>query len=229
MRRFLIVGGSRGIGAALARHLAAEGHEMFVISRDPWDLPAFYERAAADVVTDDLPDWSEPFDGLAYCPGSITLKTFHRLREQDFQSDFERNALGATRVLQKYRRNLRAAGSASVVLFSSVAARLGMSNHASIAMAKGAVEGLTRALAAEWAPNIRVNAIAPSLTETELAGSLLASPELCAAAAKRHPMGRIGTPEDIAATAAFCLSPESGFMTGQILSTDGGMAHLRRF
>ena len=185
-----------------------------------------WDATAGDFPVDQLP---ETLEGLVYCPGSIRLQPFSRLRDEDFRADFELNLLGAVRVLRAALPCLKAAGRASVVLFSTVAVGTGMPMHASIAAAKGAVEGLTRSLAAELAPGIRVNAIAPSLTDTPLAAGLLRSERQRAAAAERHPLGRIGQPSDLAAAALFLLSEEAGWVTGQVLHVDGGMGGLRRF
>jgi NAD(P)-dependent dehydrogenase (short-subunit alcohol dehydrogenase family) len=163
-----------------------------------------------------------------YCPGTINLKPFHRISIADFKQEMEVNFYGAIRLLQACLKGLKKSSSPSVVLYSTVAVQTGMGFHAGIASAKGAVEGLTRSLAAEWAPNkIRVNAIAPSLTETPLALALLSTPEKKEASDKRHPLGRVGRPEDIAEATVFLLSEKSSWMTGQILHLDGGMSHLK--
>ncbi len=167
--------------------------------------------------------------GLVYFPGSITLKPFHRLSADDFLNDYRINCLGAAAAIQSALPSLKAAESASIVLFSTVAVAQGLPFHASIAAAKGAVEGLAIALAAELAPKIRVNTIAPSLTETPLAGSLLNSDAKKEASAKRHPLQQVGDPEDVAKLVAFLLSPESKFMTGQVLRPDGGLSSVRMF
>lgn len=168
-------------------------------------------------------------DGLVYFPGSITLKPFHRLTAEDFLNDYRINCLGAAAAIQSALPSLKAAESASIVLFSTVAVAQGLPFHASIAAAKGAVEGLAIALAAELAPKIRVNTIAPSLTDTPLANSLLNSDAKKEASAKRHPLQQVGDPEDVARLVAFLLSPESKFMTGQVLRPDGGLSSVRMF
>lgn len=170
----------------------------------------------------------EVVDGLVYAPGSINLKPFNRLSVDDFKNDFEINVLGAVKMIQKLLPNLKKSESASVVLFSSVAAKLGMPFHASIAASKNAVEGLTKSLAAEFsAQKIRVNAIAPSLTDTNLASQLLATPEKREASAKRHPLQRVGTAEEIAEMAAFLVSDKSSWITGQVFGIDGGMGSVK--
>jgi NAD(P)-dependent dehydrogenase (short-subunit alcohol dehydrogenase family) len=165
---------------------------------------------------------------VVYAPGTINLKPFHRISMDDFKKEMEVNFFGAVRVLQACLKGLKKSSTPSVVLYSTVAVQTGMGFHAGIASAKGAIEGLTRSLAAEWAPSkIRVNAIAPSLTETPLASALLSTPEKKEASDKRHPLGRIGSSEDIAASTVFLLSPQSSWMTGQILHVDGGMSTLK--
>ena len=230
MGHYLVVGGSRGIGRDLAERMAAAGHELTVLCRQPEDLPPAWSAHRWDATDADAapPAVDGPLDGLAYCPGSITLLPFHRTKDQDFLDDFGVNVLGAARALRAYRDALRASGHASVVLFSTVAVGTGMANHGSIAAAKGAVEGLARSLAAEWAPSVRVNAVAPSLTATPLADRLLRNDKMAAAAAARHPLERIGQPGDAAALAAFLLGPDSGWISGQTLAVDGGMGALRR-
>ncbi|WP_332911160.1 SDR family oxidoreductase [Algoriphagus boritolerans] len=176
----------------------------------------------------EIPGLPDVIDGVVYCPGTINLKPFHRISIADFQNELEVNFFGAVRVLQACLKGLKKSSSPAVVLYSTVAVQTGMGFHAGIASAKGAVEGLTRSLAAEWAPSkIRVNAIAPSLTETPLASALLSTPERKEASDKRHPLGRIGTSGDIAEATVFLLSPKSSWMTGQILHIDGGMSNLK--
>jgi NAD(P)-dependent dehydrogenase (short-subunit alcohol dehydrogenase family) len=171
----------------------------------------------------------ERLDGLVYLPGSITLKPFHRLTREDFLHDMEVNFFGAVAAIQSALPALKSSPSASLVLFSTIAVAQGMTFHASIASAKAAVEGLALSLAAELAPNIRVNVIAPSLTDTPLASPLVNSEAKLDAAAKRHPLRRIGSAQDVASLAAWLLSDASSFMTGQILRPDGGLSSVRTF
>lgn len=225
---YLIVGGSRGIGKATAQRLLKQGHRVHIIARNAPDWEGNYQFYAVDVLKDELPVMEEGVDGLVYCPGSINLKPFKGLKEKDFQSDFEINVLGAVRILQHYEKALKKSDCAAVVLFSTVAVQTGMSFHASISAAKGAVEGLVRALAAEWSPTVRVNGIAPSIVDTDLASRLLRNEKQLEAAQHRHPLQRIGHSEDGAALAAFLLQPQAGWITGQIIGLDGGMSTIRK-
>jgi 3-oxoacyl-[acyl-carrier protein] reductase len=181
----------------------------------------------ADYTKANLPEIEDPIDGIVYFPGSINLRPFNRISEEDFMEEYKINALGAVSVIQKYLPNLKKSTGASIVLISSVAASQGMPFHASISMAKSAIEGLTLALAAELSPNIRVNAVAPSLTNTPLADKLLNTPEKIDAGDKRHPLKRVGQPEDIANAIHFLLTEKSSWMTGQILNVDGGMSTVK--
>ena len=223
-KNIVLVGGNSGIGKAVATQLQENGATIFSYSRTGEGT------AAIDFSTDfeELPGLPEIIDGIVYCPGTINLKPFHRISIADFKQEMEVNFYGAIRLLQACLKGLKKSNCPSVVLYSTVAVQTGMGFHAGIASAKGAVEGLTRSLAAEWAPNkIRVNAIAPSLTETPLASALLSTPEKKEASDKRHPLGRVGRPEDIAEATVFLLSEKSSWMTGQILHLDGGMSHLK--
>ncbi len=223
-KNIVLVGGNSGIGKAVATQLQENGATIFSYSRTGEGT------AAIDFSTDfeELPGLPEIIDGVVYCPGTINLKPFHRISIADFKQEMEVNFYGAIRLLQACLKGLKKSSSPSVVLYSTVAVQTGMGFHAGISSAKGAIEGLTRSLAAEWAPNkIRVNAIAPSLTETPLASALLSTPEKKEASDKRHPLGRVGRAEDIAEATVFLLSEKSSWMTGQILHLDGGMSHLK--
>ncbi|NBP69232.1 MAG: SDR family oxidoreductase [Cytophagia bacterium] len=220
-KTYLIIGASSGIGLALSNQLKAAGNQVVTASRNG-DIKFDAFTDAFDISS--LPD---QLDGVAYCPGSINLKPFHRLTTQDFNDDFTINVLGAVKVIQAVLPKLKSAEQSAIVLFSTVAVAQGMPFHASIAAAKGAIEGLTKSLAAELAPKIRVNCIAPSLTDTPLAAKLLANDDKKKASAERHPLKQIGTADDIAALAAFLLSPNAKWISGQIVGIDGGMSTLR--
>lgn len=232
MKNIVIAGASKGIGLKTAQLLHNQ-YQLFTIARNLTpELDAlntrFYPLDLANGNTDILTDLPEVIHGLVYCPGSINLKPFNRLTRQDFENDFSQNVLGAVAILQKILSNLKKANGASIILFSTVAAKLGMPFHSSIAAAKGAIEGLAKSLAAELAAaNIRVNVIAPSLTDTPLAAPLLSTSEKREAAAKRHPLQRVGTPEEIAQMIEFLLSDKSSWITGQIIGIDGGMGSLK--
>lgn len=227
--KLLIVGGNSGVGASLVSALANK-FEIWTASRDPDEGKAthsiVWDATKTELPVETLPD---TLNGMVYCPGSIRLAPFDRLDDQAFKDDFQLNLIGAVRAFRACLPALKAADKASVVLFSTVAVSQGMPMHASIAAAKGAVEGLTRSLAAELAPGIRVNAIAPSLTDTPLTAGLLRTDRQREAAAQRHPQGRIGKPDDISAAARFLLSDESDWVTGQVLHVDGGLSSVRLF
>jgi len=231
---YVVIGGSAGIGREITHRLSAGGHQVIVGSRTAGELEGMtgVTHIPLDVTASALPADSIPkkLDGMVYCPGSINLRPFRGLKPEAFLADYQVNFLGAVRSIHACLTALKKAdGGAAIVLFSTVAVQTGMPFHTSIASAKGAVEGLTRSLAAELAPKIRVNAIAPSLTDTPLAASLLAGEDKRKAAADRHPLQRVGHPRDIAAAACHLLSSDGAWITGQILHVDGGMGALRTF
>lgn len=229
-RTILLIGGNSGIGLATARNLLAQGDTVIAAARTAGPLEALgIPVQPFDALNPSSLDLPAQLDGMVYFPGSIALKPFHRLTSDDFLNDYKINVLGAVGAIQAALPALKAAPSASIVLFSTVAVAQGMAFHASIAAAKGAVEGLTLSLAAELAPKIRVNAIAPSLTDTPLANALLNTDAKRETAAKRHPLQQIGNPEHVAEMVAFLLGSYSVFMTGQILHPDGGLSAIRNF
>lgn len=228
MKNYLVVGGSSGIGLALSNLLVDRGHQVHTTSRQTHqNISQVTNHQVFDALEDTLTLEIEQLDGLAYCPGTINLKPFHRLKTNDFRQDFDINVIGAVRVIQQVLPLLKRSEQASVVLFSTIAVHQGLPFHASVAAAKAGLEGLARSLAAELAPQIRVNVIAPSITDTPLAEKLLSSPEKRKASASRHPMSRIGKAEDIAAAAAYLLGDQSSWVTGQTLNVDGGLSKLR--
>jgi NAD(P)-dependent dehydrogenase (short-subunit alcohol dehydrogenase family) len=235
--RLVIIGATGGIGGALARRAAARGASLHLVARDGARLQALAAQlpgsttALADATDAAALKWAiaaggPTLSGLAYCVGSILLKPLARTTEADMLDAFRLNALGAALAVQAAAAGL-AAGQGAVVLFSSVAARAGFPSHAAIAAAKAAVEGLTVTLAAELAPAVRVNCVAPSLTRTGIAEPLTRNAAMADAIARQHPIPRLGEAEDAAALADFLLSPQSGWITGQVVAVDGGRSTLR--
>ena len=223
MKTFLFIGANSDVALESKKQLENLGYRVVTISRNSSEkLP---NAIIGNAVLNELPEIDLEFDGIVYFPGSITLKPFRSLKQTDFQNEFEINVIGAINAIQKYSPKLKEGS--SIVLFSTVAVQLGMPFHSAVAVAKGAVEGLTRALAAEFAPKIRVNCIAPSLTQTKMAEKFLSTPEKAEAAAQRHPLKKVGSSEDLANALMFLLTDSSGWMTGQILSIDGGMSRVR--
>jgi NAD(P)-dependent dehydrogenase (short-subunit alcohol dehydrogenase family) len=229
MKNYFVVGGSSGIGKAISEMLASDGHQVFnTFNTTPIEVQTGISSFPLNVLDDeyDLGFLPEVIDGFVYCPGSIQLRPFARLKLEMFSRDFELQVLGAIRVLQLVLPRIKAAQQSSIVLFSTVAVQKGFNFHSQVAVSKGAIEGLTRSLAAELAPSIRVNAIAPSLTDTPLASKLLSSEEKKEANAQRHPLKKFGTPENIADAALYLLSEKSSWMTGQIIHVDGGLSSI---
>lgn len=230
-KNILIVGASSGIGLETAKRLVQQGHHVFSASRKESDelksLGIQHQRLDVTEEEINLENLPEELHGLVYCPGTINLKPFRSLKREDILHDFEVNALGAWKVIKAAYKHLRKADSASIVLFSTVAVQTGMPFHSSVAMAKGAVEGLSKSLAAELAPRVRVNTIAPSLTDTPLASNLLSNEDKQEASKKRHPLNRYGTAEEMAAAVSFLISDDASWMTGQVIGLDGGMSGVR--
>lgn len=231
MKNYLIIGGSSGIGAAIVDKLSMNDDNTIVSTYfskevgDKSNVRFFHYNAEMDnLAYQELP---EKIHGFAYCPGAIVLKPFKRLTEQVILNDFKLQVVGAVNAIQAVLPNLKAAENASIVLFSSVAVQQGFNFHSQVGMSKGAIEGLTKSLAAEFAPSIRVNCIAPSLTDTPLAERLLSSEEKRKANAERHPLKEIGAAEDIAELAVFLLGQQSKWMTGQIIHLDGGISSIK--
>lgn len=228
MQNYLIVGASSGIGFQIAQNLLEKGNHVIGLGRTQPNWSGvnsqyhFIDMAAPELT---FPEITEPIHGLIYCPGTINLRPFKALKPEDYWNDFNINALGAARVIKQYLPNLIASNKGSIVLFSTVAMQTGMAFHASIAMAKGAIEGLTRSLAAELAPKVRVNAVAPSLTATPLADKLINAEAKLKSAEERHPLKRIGSTQDVAQAVEFLLN--ASWVTGQIIQVDGGMSALR--
>ncbi len=227
-KSFVLIGGSYGIGATLADILISNNYKVFVLSRS---IPLNKEviHISFDVTTDAIntADLPTRIDGMVYMPGSIQLKPFHRLTDDELLNDFKLNTLNAVSCIRTLLPLLKVSEQSSIVFFSTVAVQQGMPFHTSVAMAKGALEGLTRSLAAEFAPKIRVNAIAPSITDTPLASKILSNEEKKKISGERHPLKRVGQPGDIAKAAAFLLSDDSAWISGQVLHVDGGLSSLR--
>jgi 3-oxoacyl-[acyl-carrier protein] reductase len=223
MKTFLLIGANSDVAIETRKQLEATGNKVICISRTGNE--DYNDFLIGDPVANNLPVLEESIDGLVYFPGSINLKPFRSLKQEDFQSAYDVNVLGAIHTIQTYSKQMNEG--ASIVLFSTVAVQVGMPFHSVVSVAKGAVEGLTRALAAEFAPKYRVNCIAPSLTDTKMADKFLNTPEKTEAASQRHPLKKVGTTNDLAQSVVFLLCDASQWMTGQILHVDGGMSVLK--
>lgn len=232
MANYLIIGASSGIGKQLAAQLAKSGNRIYATFNktevvETSNLISYHPLDVLDetVDLDFLPD---SLDGLVYCPGAINLKPFGRITPTDFVEDYKLQVVGAIKIIQSVFSKLRKSDSASIVLFSTIAVQNGFPYHSQVSASKGAIEGLTKALAAEFSPKIRVNCIAPSLTDTPLAANLLNSDEKKEANASRNPMKRNGEPADIANMAEFLLSDKANWITGQIMHVDGGFSSIKK-
>lgn len=226
MKKVAIIGGSKGIGNAILNELSST-HHIYNISRtQPEVMRSNVTHFSCDVLSDDLPEIDE-LDGLIYCPGSINLKPISRLSTDDFLADFEINVLGAVKAIQNYLPKLKKGTKPSILLFSTVASKLGMPFHASVAASKSAVEGLVKSLGAELAPTIRINAIAPTVTDTRLAAKLLRNEKMIENITERHPLKRFLNPEEVAATAQFLMSDKAASFSGQIFEMDCGIVSFK--
>ena len=228
MKNILLIGGSYGIGQAIASQLQ-NSNNVFVASRTADGLHGLnVTHIPFDATTEtlDISKLPAQIDGFVYCPGSINLRPFRGLKPDTFEADMHINFFSMVKVLQTVLPQLSASAQASIVLFSSVAASMGMPFHTSVAAAKGAVEGFAKALAAEYAPKFRVNVIAPSLTDTPLADKFLNNDDKKEKSSLRHPLKRYGESQDLANMAIFLLSENSSWMSGQVLHVDGGMSTL---
>ncbi|WP_178984127.1 SDR family NAD(P)-dependent oxidoreductase [Winogradskyella helgolandensis] len=227
MKRLIVIGGSKGIGKAIVTSLLSFYDEIVNISRtSPVESHPNLKHFSCDILNDELPEIDEA-DGLVYCPGSINLKPINRLSIDDFRNDFEINVIGSVKVIQTYLPALKNGNKPSIVLFSTVATKLGMPFHASVAASKSAVEGLTKSLGAELAPTVRINAIAPTVTDTDLASKLLRNERMAENMIERHPLKKYLQPQEVADMAAFLLSDKAASFSGQIFEMDCGIISFK--
>lgn len=225
-KNILLIGGSYGIGLSIVEQLQ-DRHKLFVASRSTGQLNGLaVTHIPFDAMTDtfDISILPSELHGFVFCPGSINLKPFKMMSLETFKEDMQINFFNMVKVVKEVLPKM--ANGASMVFFSTVAARTGMPFHTSVAASKGAIEGFAKSLAAEYAPSLRVNVIAPSLVDTPLAGRLLNNDKKRNLMSERHPLKRVGEPRDIANLAIFLLSEKSSWMTGQILGVDGGIGSL---
>jgi len=226
MRKILVIGGSKGIGKAIIESLSNDNSIINISRTNPQLSHTNVIHYNCDILTDSLPDINE-IDSLIYCPGSINLKPISRLKLDDFRDDFEINVIGAVKAIQHYLPSLKKGNQPSILLFSTVAAKLGMPFHASVAAAKSAVEGLTKSLGAELAPTIRVNAIAPTVTDTSLAAKILRNERLIESIKERHPLKKFLAPKEVADLATFLISNKANSISGQIFELDCGIVSFK--
>ena len=226
MKTIVVIGGSKGIGNAIVKNLL-DTHKIINISRSAPEIShANLTHHQCDVLNDELPT-IDSADGLIYCPGSINLKPFPRLGLEDFREDYEINVIGAVKSIQKYLDVLKKGEKPAILLFSTVASKLGMPYHASIAAAKSGVEGLVKSLGAEFAPSLRINAIAPTVTDTDLASKLLRNEKMIENITDRHPLKKFLNPEEVAGMAEFLMSDKAASISGQIFEMDCGIVTFK--
>jgi NAD(P)-dependent dehydrogenase (short-subunit alcohol dehydrogenase family) len=226
MKTIIVIGGSKGIGNAIIKKLLSHSKVINISRTSPEESHANLMHFNCDVTKEELPE-IEAANGLVYCPGSINLKPFSRLSINDFKNDFEINVLGAVIAIQKYLPILKNGKNPAIVLFSTVAAKLGMPFHASIATSKSGIEGLVKSLGAELAPTIRINAIAPTVTDTQLASKLLRNDKMIENITERHPLKKFLNPEEVADMAEFLLSEKTASISGQIFEMDCGIVSFK--
>ena len=226
MKTYLIIGGSSGIGKSILESLIYHNNIINFSRNKPSIEHNNLTHYTIDILKDELPKL-DLLDGLIYCPGSINLKPISHLSEEDFKTDLDINLIGAVKTVKTYLPNLKESEQASIVMFSSVATKLGMPFHCSVAAAKSAVEGFVKSLGAELAPKIRVNAIAPTLTETNMASKLLRNDKMIQQMEERHPLKRILNPDEVANLATYLLSDNSKGISGQILNIDCGIVSFK--
>jgi NAD(P)-dependent dehydrogenase (short-subunit alcohol dehydrogenase family) len=226
MKKIVVIGGSKGIGKAIVKALIDENKVINISRSDTLEPHQNLTHYSLDVLEDELPNIEE-IDSLIYCPGSINLKPIARLKLEDFRNDFEINVIGAVKAIQHFLPSLKKGTKPSIVLFSTVAAKLGMPFHASVAAAKAGVEGLTKSLGAEFAPTIRVNAIAPTVTNTDLASKLLRNDRMIENITERHPLKKYLQPEEVADMATFLISDKAASISGQIFELDCGIVSFK--
>lgn len=226
MKKIVVIGGSKGIGSAIVKSLV-DKNQIINISRSvPLLSHKNLTHFSCNILSDDLPE-IDKIDTLIYCPGSINLKPISRLNLEDFRADFEINVVSAVKAIQHFLPALKKGENPSILLFSTVAAKLGMPFHASVAAAKSAVEGLTKSLGAELAPTIRVNAIAPTVTNTDLAAKLLRNDRMIESITERHPLKKFLNPEEVADMATFLISDKARSISGQIFELDCGIVSFK--
>ncbi len=226
MKKIVVIGGSRGIGKAIIQSLINENKVINISRTDTLPSHQNLTNYSLNILSDDLPSIDE-IDTLIYCPGSINLKPISRLKLEDFRNDFEINVIGAVKAIQHFLPSLKKGNKPSILLFSTVAAKLGMPFHASVAAAKSAVEGLTKSLGAELAPTIRVNAIAPTVTNTDLASKLLRNDRMIENITERHPLKKYLQPEEVSDMATFLISDKAASISGQIFELDCGIVSFK--